>query len=939
MFKKIARAGITYVKVRPALRNRLQDVATRLGMTQSLRRLYHRLQQRPNDEAAVLRETVVASYPAWAARFDTPSPMALERLARSGEALKPVGILVTFDASSAQQAPELARRLQASIGQPWTAVFLFTQYVDAGQVIQDVRQATKSDLRLSFERTAAPPATDILILIEGGALPRPHALRLFADALRNAPSSLLAYADEDRLIEGSTPADPWFKPEFSPLLSRQGMLLGRMLAVRDSDQDRVWTEFCTTASDMSDFGRRFAQEAGASRIIHIPHVLFHDALPPALPTALTLELPDELPVVSIVIPTRDRWDLLGACLESLRQTSWPADRLDIVVVDNGSTDAKTLKMLAKAEENGQIQVIRDDRQFNWSRLNNEAARGARGELLVFLNNDTEVADPAWLKKLAAHALREETGAVGCKLLFEDRTVQHGGVIAGIQGVAGHAHLFLQSDAGGYRYLANTTHEVIAVTGACLAVTRQNFDAVGGFDENFRVAFNDIAFCFALHKLGKRNVYVADPLFIHYESKSRGYDDTPEKKALNLAEARKAWEQYAELMRADPFYSPNLSLWTPYALAFAPRRGLAWDKLPSRPLRVMMLSVTHAIGHGVAVVMSMHAAALVRQGYEVLIGGPKTPNDFPYPDCERVEVHDALSAATLAAVHGVDLIIAHTPPFFSVARWTGGHPAVIAYDYGEPPPEWFPDTAERQVILTEKDQSLIMATAVYAISNAITSESRTPVDGVIPLGNAHLGRWTEDLVARRDAVRARRDWQGKFVVLNVCRFHIGERRYKGVDLYAKVSAATKQKSAAGSQQAVFVLCGKGTPADVEAMTALGLTVAANVTDEEMTDLYCAADAYANFSQWEGYNLGIGQALAMGLPTIASDIPAHRAFGIDVTNDVEFAADWVLQNAAVQSPRVPKVWSWEAPCKRLVEVIESMVGGLAVDRVPTAPRNSA
>jgi hypothetical protein len=220
--------------------------------------------------------------------------MALERLARSGEALKPVGILVTFDASSAQQAPELARRLQASIGQPWTAVFLFTQYVDAGQVIQDVRQATKSDLRLSFERTAAPPATDILILIEGGALPRPHALRLFADALRNAPSSLLAYADEDRLIEGSTPADPWFKPEFSPLLSRQGMLLGRMLAVRDSDQDRVWTEFCTTASDMSDFGRRFAQEAGASRIIHIPHVLFHDALPPALPTALTLELPDEL---------------------------------------------------------------------------------------------------------------------------------------------------------------------------------------------------------------------------------------------------------------------------------------------------------------------------------------------------------------------------------------------------------------------------------------------------------------------------------------------------------------------------------------------------------------------------------------------------------------------------------------------------------------------
>lgn len=931
IFKKLAGTGVAYVKARPALQSRLQTIAARLGMTQSLRKLYHRLQQRPNDQAAALRETVVASYSEWSARFDTPSPLALERLARTGDALmKPVGILATFDVSSAQQAPELARRLQASIGQPWTAVFLFTQGVDAEQVVQDVRLATKNDPRLSFDSTAAPPATDILVLIEGGALPRPHALRIFGDALRNASSSLLAYADEDRLIEGSTPADPWFKPEFSPLLCRQGMLLGRMLAVRDNGQDRQWTHLCTTALDMSDFGRRYALEAGASRVIHIPHVLFHDALPPAPPTELTLELPDELPLVSIVIPTRDRWDLLGACLESLRQTRWPADRLDIVVVDNGSTDAKTLKMLVKAEESGQIRVIRDDRQFNWSRLNNVAARDARGELLVFLNNDTEVNDPAWLRKLAAHALREETGAVGCKLLYEDRTVQHGGVIAGIQGVAGHAHLFLQPDAGGYRNLAITTHEVSAVTGACLAVTRQNFEAVGGFDENFRVAFNDVAFCFALHKQGKRNVYVSDPLFIHHESKSRGYDDTPEKQALQQAEARKAWARYADLMRADPFYSPNLSLWTPHELAFAPRRRAAWDARASRPLKVMMLSATHAIGHGVAVVVALQAEALVRQGYAVLVAGPRTSNDFPYPGCERVEVHDALSAATLAAVHSVDVIVAHTPPFFSVARWTGNYPPVIAYDYGEPPPDWFPDAAGRRAILAEKDQALTMATMVFAISDAIAAESRTPVNGVIPLGNAHLGQWTEATLARRESARARRGWQDKFVVLNVCRFHAGERRYKGVDIFADVHAAVKKKSTLDSEKTVFVLCGKGTPADVVAMEALGLTVAPNVTDEEMADLYCAADAYVNFSQWEGYNLGIGQALAMGLPTIASDIPAHRAFGIDVTNNIESAADWLLRCAANRPARTPKVWSWDAPCRQLIEVIESIAGEVTTDQ---------
>lgn len=915
--------GIGFVKARPTLQNQLQSVASRLGVAQSLRNLSRKIQSRPDDGAAELRLSVVSSYPVWSARFDTPSTEVMKRLAQTGSELDPVHVIAKFDAASAGLAPELAKRLLGSVGQPWSAVFLFSPELDGRQMAESVQKVAQGDPRISFDASVRLGTTGILVLVEGGALPRPHALRTFSDALRMTPDALLAYADEDRWVEGSAPADPWFKPRFSPLLARQGLLLGRMLALRNSSEG-VCNELSIYTADAASICRQLALQAGDSRVLHIPHVLFHDALPPAPTIPLSLTLPDRLPTVSIIIPTRDRWDLLGPCLESLYRTNWPGEKLNISVVDNGSTDPKTLRMLAKASEDGRIQLIRDDRQFNWSRLNNVAARSNRSELLVFLNNDTEVNDLDWLKKLAVHALEPNTGAVGCKLLYEDRTVQHGGVIAGIQGVAGHAHLFLKPDAGGYRNLATTTHEVSAVTGACLAVTRGNFEAVGGFDENFRVAFNDTAFCFALHELGKRNLYVADPLFIHYESKSRGYDDTPEKKALNQAEARKAWERFAGLMRNDPFYSPNLSLWAPYELAFAPRRKPAWDTHASRPLRVMILSVTHAIGHGVPVVLSMHAAALVRKGYEVLVAGPRTANDFPYPGCHRIEVYDALSAATLAAIHGADVVIAHTPPFYSVARWTGAYPAVIAYDHGEPPPEWFPDATDRQSTLAEKDQSLMMATAVYAISKAIANESRTPVNGVIPLGNEHLGRWSEALTHRRKAVRGRRGWQGKFVVLNVCRFHSGERRYKGVDVYAKVGLAAKQRAVSGSTEIVFVLCGKGTPADVDAMEALGLTVAANVTDEEMMDLYCAADAYANFSQWEGYNLGIGQALAMGLPTIASDIPAHRAFGIEVTNDVTRAADWVHQTLLNSPARVPKVWSWEEPCQRLVEVIEATVG---------------
>ncbi len=315
------------------------------------------------------------------------------------------------------------------------------------------------------------------------------------------------------------------------------------------------------------------------------------------------------------------------------------------------------------------------------------------------------------------------------------------------------------------------------------------------------------------------------------------------------------------------------------------------------------------------------------------------SDFPYLGCERVEVHDAASAATLAAVHSVDLIIAHTPPFFGVARWTGTYPPVIAYDYGEPPPEWFPDAAGRRAILAEKDQALTMATAVYAISDAIAAESRTPVDGVIPLGNAHLGQWTEDSLARRESARIRHGWQGKFVVLNVCRFNIGERHYKGVDIYADVRDEVNRRNTVDSVRTVFVLCGKGNAADVEAMTTRGLTVAPNVTDEEMVDLYCAADAYANFSQWEGYNLGIGQALAMGLPTIASDIPAHRAFDIDVTTDVVHAADWMLHTAFSQPAREPRIWSWEDHCKQLIAVIESVDAAAVTDQAPILEQKTA
>jgi glycosyltransferase involved in cell wall biosynthesis len=202
--------------------------------------------------------------------------------------------------------------------------------------------------------------------------------------------------------------------------------------------------------------------------------------------------------------------------------------------------------------------------------------------------------------------------------------------------------------------------------------------------------------------------------------------------------------------------------------------------------------------------------------------------------------------------------------------------------------------------------------------------------VIPLGNAHLASWSDSLQQRRDDVRARQRWNDKLVVLNVCRFHAGERHYKGVDAYAALLNVARTFAPALAERVVFVLVGKADPSDVDEMTTQGLTVFANVSDAEMVDLYAAADAYINLSRWEGYNLGIGQALALGLPTLASDIPAHRAFGVPTTDDVAEQVAFLEQLLERGEPtesavRVPTVWSWDAPLDQLTHLIDTLAAG--------------
>lgn len=506
---------------------------------------------------------------AWIARHDTPGPDDLARLDQSAGQLPPVLLRIEHDPASPADLQRLAEALDALAGLRLRRALRLPATAPAG-----LHADLAARLGASADPADARPRTgEVMVVVGTGTLPRPHGPRLLVDALCAAPGMALAYADTVDLDGDGLPVRPWFKPRFSPHLAARGMLIGRMAAL---DPARASPAMAEAEAGLAAQLDRIALRLPPGAIAHVPHILSCDEIPRSPPSPEILPpLPDPLPPVSVIIPTRDGWPLLGPCLASLATTDWPRDRFEVIVVDNGSTGAECLAGLAAAEAAGQIRVLRDDRPFNFARLNNEAVAAARGTLLVFLNNDTVARQDDWLKLLARHALQPGIGAVGPKLLYGDGSVQHGGVVLGINRGAAHAHLGLPADAPGYAGLALVTHEVSAVTGACLAVTRQAFTAAGGFDEAFAVAFNDVVLCCDLLGQGYRNLYLAEPLFFHFESRTRGPAVSAEKRAREEAEAEGFRQRHPGLYAADPNYSPNLSLETCHATLVPPRRTARW----------------------------------------------------------------------------------------------------------------------------------------------------------------------------------------------------------------------------------------------------------------------------------------------------------------------------------------------------------------------------
>jgi GT2 family glycosyltransferase len=290
-------------------------------------------------------------------------------------------------------------------------------------------------------------------------------------------------------------------------------------------------------------------------------------------------LPDDPPLVSLIIPTRNALPLLQRCVDGiLAKTTYP--QFEILIVDNESDDAATLNYLRSLADGSHrllqprhtARVVRYDKPFNYSAINNLAVREARGEIVGLLNNDLEVINPDWLDEMASQALRPEIGCVGAMLYYHDETIQHAGCVLGVGGVAGHAFkTFLRGDEGKFNR-ARLVQNYSAVTAACLVVRKSVYEQVGGLDEQaLAVAFNDVDFCLKVRAAGYRNLWTPFAEFYHHESATRGDDDTSEKAGRFRFEVETMLRRWGPILRQDPAYNPNLTLeHEDFSLASPPR---------------------------------------------------------------------------------------------------------------------------------------------------------------------------------------------------------------------------------------------------------------------------------------------------------------------------------------------------------------------------------
>ncbi len=439
---------------------------------------------------------------------------------------------------------------------------------------------------------------EFVVLLDHDDLLTPHALYMVVNELNQNAELDLIFSDEDKVDEHGARFDPHFKSDFNYELLLGQNCISHLGVYRKSLVDKLGgIREGFDGSQDHDLALRVVERSSPKRIAHIPHVLYHwrvfgesgsfsaDNLDRAVAAGVCAvqdhlgeasgahvepagvggylrvrwPLPKTVPEVTVIVPTRDNAELLSNCMDGLlNNTSYP--NMKILVVDNGSRDEASLKLLEEISSENKVRVLRYDEPFNYSAINNYAVEHAGSEYLCLLNDDIQMIEPDWLDEMMSLAVRPQIGTVGARLLYADNTVQHGGVVLGVLGVANHLHKHLDVTNPGNFGRLQLCQELSASTAACLVVKRTLYQQMGGLDEkNLTVAFNDIDFCLRLREAGYRNLWTPHATLFHMESASRGSDMDADKFERFEKEVNYMQERWGALLQADPFYNPNLSL--------------------------------------------------------------------------------------------------------------------------------------------------------------------------------------------------------------------------------------------------------------------------------------------------------------------------------------------------------------------------------------------
>jgi len=571
-----------------------------------------------------------AHYRRWLFKYERPLPEDYAVIDRMTAAMAKRPTFSFVMPTYNTPIPLLRACLDAMLGQtyPDFEICIADDHSPNGDVIEVLAEYAVRDPRVKYlrsrknghisdasNRALALATGDFIVLVDHDDLIPDYTLFVVAHYINQHPDADVLYSDEDKIDLHNNRSAPYFKGNFSKFLMYGHNMVShlgvyRSALVREIGGFRLGLE----GSQDYDLLLRCYERSSDARIVHIPHVLYHWRTTPGSTsispdqkgyaivaaqmainghferTGMPLRSGDGFAPgctgirpsrafdtsVSIVIPTRNGLDVLEPCITSILATV--PEHAEILIVDNGSDDPETLAYLDSLTDRGFARVLRYDQPFNFSRINNFAAEHATGELLCFLNNDTEIVSGDWLERARALLSLDDVGIVGARLLYPDGTLQHFGIALGMgdHRVAGTPHGGMNAQDPGYFGKARLMQEFSAVTAACLFIRRNDFAKVGGFEPELRVAYNDVDLCLKIRTMGLKVVGDPEILLIHKESRTRGSDKKGER-AERLAEEA-AWmrDRWSGLLSNDPFYSPNLSLErVDFSPATPPRVPMPW----------------------------------------------------------------------------------------------------------------------------------------------------------------------------------------------------------------------------------------------------------------------------------------------------------------------------------------------------------------------------